>query len=101
MLQIMHSMENEDEEKLDSPRPIACAKPDFPYGLRITLTHKEFDKLELNWKDAVVGGLVHGHFLARITSVSSDNDGEEERGRVELQIENLAIESEDEEDEDE
>lgn len=102
MLQ-MHSMELDDEDKLDAVCPIPMPnRPDYPYGLKICLTHKEFAKLGLDPADACVGGMVHGHFMGRITSVSAD---ESESGgsscRVELQIEDLALESEDEENEDE
>lgn len=97
----MVSMELDDEGKLDAPEPIRPMKPDFPWGLRITLTSDELDKLELDPKDAFVGGMVHGHFMARITSVSSNCEPCEDNHRVEMQIENLAIESEDAEDEDE
>lgn len=98
----MKSMELDDESKLDAVMPIPMPeKPDFPYGLKICLTSKEFEKLELDPAAAFVGGMVHGHFMARVTSVSS-NDGEHGSDcRVELQIEDLAIESEDEENEEE
>ena len=96
----MISMEMDDEDKLDAVQPIPMdRKPDFPYGLRIHLTEKEFAKLNLDPADAVSGGIVHLHALARISHVSaSDGDG----GaccRVEMQIEDLAIESQDEENE--
>lgn len=94
---VMQSMELDDESKLDAVMPIPCEKPDFPWGLRISLCEKEFEKLDLDPSAAVIGGMVHGHFMARITSVSA-NDGESGATcRVEMQIEDLAIESEDEE----
>ena len=97
MYQIMHSMELDDEEKLDFNAPLPVDKPEFPYGLRITLTGDELAKLDLDQSGAFVGGIIHGHFLGRITCVRCDGDS----SRVEVQIENLAIESEDAEDEDE
>lgn len=95
---VMQSMELDDEAKMDAAMPIPMPdKPEYPYGLHICLTQDEFDKLGLDPTDAVIGGIVHGHFLARITSVSmSENDGGS-NCRVEMQIEDLAIESEDEE----
>lgn len=97
---VMTDMEMDDESQLDAPMPIAM--PDrarYPYGLRISLTEKEFEKLGLDPRDAVVGGICHGHFLARVTSVSAnETEGGDSCCRVELQIEDLAIESEDEED---
>lgn len=93
------SMEMTDDEKLDTVMPVSMAsKPDFPYGLRICLTEREFDKLDLDPHEAEVGGLVHLFAMARVTSIhsSQDEDGEPCH-RVELQIEDLDIESEDEE----
>lgn len=98
-MRVMKSMELDDEDKIDALMPIPMPdKPDYPYGLRICLTHTEFEKLGLDPSAAVVGGVFHLHGLARITSVSaSDGDGGASC-RVEAQIEDLDIESEDEED---
>ena len=94
----MTSMEYEDEDKLDACCPMPMpSRPDFPYGLRITLTDKELDKLKIDHADAFVGGIFHGHFMARITSVSADENNGGKSCRLEAQIEDLAIESEDEE----
>lgn len=100
-MRTMTSMEMDDEDKLDAVMPYPMSdKPDYPYGLRICLTEKELDKMGLDHRDAVVGGTIHGHFLARITSVSSNEDENSGSGcRVELQITDLDIESEDEENE--
>ena len=94
----MTSMELDDEEKLDAAMPIPMQdKPEFPYGLRICLTEAEFKKLDLDPAAAKVGGIFHGHFLARITSVSASDNENGACCRVEAQIEDLEIESEDEE----
>jgi hypothetical protein len=92
----MKSMEMGDEEKLDFDARIA-PQPDFPYGLRISLTEKEFEKLDLDHTVAEVGGMVHGHFMGRITHASHDKHESGVSCRVEIQIEDLEIESEDEE----
>lgn len=94
------SVELTDEEKLDQILPIPLSKkPDFPCGLKITLTEKEFEKLGLDPEEAEVGGLVHLFAMARVTSVHSHKEDGEEKHRCELQIEDLAIESEDDEEE--
>lgn len=94
----MVSMELDDEDKLDAAMPIAMPdRPDYPYGLCISLTDKEFKKLGLDMTEAEVGMIFHGHFMARIKSVSSNDSGDGQCCRVEAQIEDLAIESEDEE----
>jgi hypothetical protein len=98
MAYAMTDMELDDDDKLDAAMPIAMPdKPDYPYGLRICLTEKEFEKLGLDPSDAFVGGMIHGHFMGRITSCSSTDGEMGQCSRVEIQIENLAIESEDEE----
>jgi hypothetical protein len=97
---VMMSMEMDDDEKMDFAPPIPMAdKSEYPYGLRICLTDREFDKLGIDHTYAVRGGIFHLHALARITSVST-SDGELGGSvRVEAQIEDMAIESEDEENE--
>lgn len=97
---VMSDMEMDDEDQLDAVMPIAMPeKARYPYGLRICLTEKEFEKLGLDPRDATVGGICHGHFLARVTDVHANESDSGSSCRVELQIEDLAIESEDEEDE--
>lgn len=95
----MTSMELDDEDILDMPMPVAFGedKPKYPYGLKLCLTHAEFRKLGLDYKDAFVGGTLHGHFMGRVTSVSCNETDSGECCRIEVQVEDLAIESEDEE----
>lgn len=101
-MRTMVSMELDDEDKLDAMMPIAMSsKPDFPCGLRISLTEKELSKLDLDPDDAVVGGMVHLHAMGRITAVSATDDSGGKCCRIEIQIEDLEIESEDDENEEE
>jgi hypothetical protein len=94
----MVSMELDDESKIDAVQPYPMPdKPDYPYGLRICLTHEELAKLDLDPSDAFVGGIIHMHALARITSVSASDGDSGPSCRVELQIEDMSIESEDSE----
>lgn len=95
----LKDMELDDEDKLDTAMPIPTNRPDYPWGLKICITEKEFEKLGLDPSAAEVGGYVHGHFMGCITSVSSEQRDSGDTCRVEIQIEKLAIESEDEEDE--
>ena len=97
---VMASMELSDDDKLDAICPIPMPdRPDYPYGLCFTLTDKEFKKLNLDPSEAMEGGIFHGHFLARIKSVTHTDSNGEKTCRVECQIEDMAIESEDEENE--
>jgi hypothetical protein len=96
----MKSMELDDEDKLDIHEAMPILKPDYPCGLRISLTEKEFEKLGLDHTEAEVDGMVHGFFMGRVTSVSQNQNGDGSKCcRVEIQIEDLGIESEDEENE--
>ena len=98
----MVSMEKDDDDVLDhmAVNPILDSK--YPYHLRIALTEKEFEKLDLDHADAEVGGLIHGHFMGEIKSVHQGEGPDGEKCcRCEIQITHLEIESEDEESEDE
>lgn len=93
----MVSLELDDEEKMDMAYPTMVDKPDYPYGTKICLTHKELDKMGFSHEDMIVGGVVHIHSLGRITSVSASDDASGTQSRIEIQLEDMAIESEDEE----
>lgn len=96
----MKSMELDDEDKLDALMPLPMPeKPDYPYGLKICLTEKELKKLEIDHSDAFVGATFHGHFMARVTSVSTEKRDGVECCRIEAQLEEIAVESEDAENE--
>lgn len=89
------SMEYDDEDQEDMAIPAMPEKPQFPYGLRISLSEKEIDKCECDPEDVKVGDLIHlTEVFARVTSVNH-NDGEGGKtSRWELQIEHLNIEDE-------
>lgn len=91
----MTSMELDDEDSLDAIMPIPMPdKPKWPYGLRICLTEKELEKLDLD-ADCSVGDIIDLRAFARVTSVSSNEmEGGKCCSRVELQIEEMSVESE-------
>jgi len=91
-------MELSDDEKIDREMPGATpSKPDFPWGLRISLTEKELEKLGLD-ADCDIGDMIDLRAFAVVTSVSKNKSTEgADSCRVELQIEKMAVESEDEE----
>ena len=97
MMVPMVSMELDDDEITDTVLPIPTDAPRYPYGLCITLTKAEFDKLGIDPSVAQVGGLVQLNALARITSYSCNETQNGEDCRCELQIEDLGIPSDDEE----
>lgn len=95
----MVNMELADDDKLDMVCPPALEDmPDYPYGLRITLTHRECEKLDLE-PDCCVGDVIDLRCFARVTSISSNETTGGPECRIELQITDMACENEmDEED---
>src|SRR6202030_2629620 len=66
----MKSMELSDEDKLDlSLHPADSEAPEFPWGLRITLTHRELEKLGLE-ADCPIGAVIDLRAFARVTGVN-------------------------------
>ena len=91
-------MELSDEEKLDTCMPMPCERPNYPWGLKICLTHNELDKLGLD-ADCSIGDLIDMRCMAEVTSVSKSDGANGEECRVELQIKFMSCENEAEEDE--
>jgi hypothetical protein len=99
----MPSLEYDDEDQSEAmPMTVAgsAVKPQFPYGMRICLTDKEFAKIGCNPDDLKAGDLIHlTECFARVTDKHT-SDGEMGTScRVELQIEHCNIEDETSEDE--
>jgi hypothetical protein len=94
---------DQEEIKEDMPKAIeAPSAPVYPYGLCISLTEEELEKLGLDGELPKVGMMIHFVAMAKVTSVSQNErveaDGTKENCcRVELQITHLATENEDEE----
>ena len=104
----MVSMERTPAEKAEARAemempPAVSALPDVPYGLRITLTESELEKLGIDIDDKndepSVGDMIHLFCMAKVTCVSSEDTGQGKRQRVELSIVSMAAEDEDDEDE--
>ena len=72
--------------------------PDYPYRMTFMLTERELCLTGLDEAGIAVGDMLHGHFFAKVTSISSEDcDGKEYRS-VTLQITHLSAEDEAEED---
>jgi hypothetical protein len=97
-------LELSDDEKIDSGFPIGPdakpKQPDYPWGLRISLTEKELEKLDLDINDAEIGDLIDMRAFGVITSISQNDSDGGKCCRVEIQLQKLAIEDEMREDED-
>ena len=97
----MTDMRRSPKEKEEAATNMA-APPDYPWGLSISLSHEELDKLNLGTEDLEVGDILHMHVLAKVTSVSSsEHESSGKTCRVELQITHMTGESEDKENEEE
>lgn len=91
-----------EEKGKDYPMamPMDSGQPKYPYGLSISLTDEELEKLDLE-PDCEVGELIHLTAMAKVTSVSQNETTDGKRCRIELQIIALGAEDEDEEGEEE
>ena len=90
----------------DDGSPKVYTGPDYPYGVTICLGERELNLAGLDGEDIDVGDILHGHFFAKVTSVSADarkgEDGEDIKSRrVELQITHLSGEDENDENDEE
>lgn len=98
----MVDMEMDDEDQFDSPAvPTSIGekpkKPQYPYGLRISLTHKDMEKQDLEMP--MVGDTIDFRAFGVVTSVSASQSENYDDCRVEIQIQKLRVENEDTEEE--
>ena len=86
---------NEDKEKLQ----YACPPPSsiYPYGLCISLTEEELEKLNVDYSGAQVGDHYHFVCMAKVTSISCNETQDGKKCRLEMQITDIAVESEEDE----
>jgi len=90
----------EEKDKYSSPMPISDVINRYPYGLCISLTGAELEKLKLPVPDA--GDMIHIFAMAKVTSVSQNETADGKKCcRAELQITHLGLENEDDESGDE
>ena len=90
----MVDMRRSEEEKRDDMMPMAAeSQPDLPYGLCITFTERELEKLDLD-DDVEEGDLLDIRAFARVTSVTKHSADGKRCCRVEMGLEQLAVENE-------
>lgn len=79
------------------PSPVSTAsdsnEPIYPYGLCISFTEKELEKLNIE-SDASVGDYIHLHAIGKVTSVSERDTPNGPCCRVEVQLTAIAAEDE-------
>lgn len=88
-------MELDDESKLDACLPMPCETPDYPYGLRICLTHAELERLGLD-HDCETGDMIRFEAVAVVTSVNLNESNGKHDCRIELQIQRMRCNDPDE-----
>lgn len=92
----MVDMELSDDAKGDYGSivaPAGISGPNYPYGLRVTLTQDELAKLGVDPADAVVGSYFTLHGICCVTSTSASEDQSGQRIRIEAQIEKMAVDT--------
>lgn len=100
MVDMAKTPEELKENKQTSIAPTTVDQSIYPYGLCISLTHEELEKLNLE-PDCQVGDMIHIMAMAKVTSISQYETAENTNCRIELQITHLGLEDEDMEDEEE
>lgn len=97
---VFKSMELLDEEMADMVTPFdipMAHRPQFPYGLRISLSHVELDKLGVTTEGLEKGDVLELTVLARVTDDPMTTiRGDDVECRLELQIEQIANDVENE-----
>lgn len=91
----MKDMRMSSEEKSEMMTPSA---PDYPYGLCISLSEDEIDKLGIDFSGVEPGTLLDIDVMAKVTSKSENDNGDGPQRRLELQIIMMDVENEDNED---
>lgn len=94
----MVDMEMDDEDQFDSPAmPMSTGgkpqKPQYPYGLRISVGLKEMEKLKLEMPS--MGDTIDLRAFGVVTSVSASQNEYSDDCRVEIQIQKIRVENED------
>ena len=97
-------LELSDDEKMDYPRPIPMAHPDYPCHAMFALCESEFRKMEADPADADLGDYVRFEGIACIKHISPpERDKRGDKCRIEFQIQKLKFisheDGEDDEDE--
>ena len=97
----MINMAKEAKELTPSVQYETPKQPAYPYGLCLSLSEEELQKLGLGESELNVGDILHMHAIASVTSVSKhDNINSGPSSRIELQITHMsALENEENENE--
>lgn len=92
----MVSLAKRPEERMGADTPPLLSGPDYPYGLCLTLTDSELEKLDLSDEGVEIGDLLDMKIMIEVKGVHKDASG----CRIEAQIIAGSVENESTEDED-
>lgn len=76
--------------------PMVDNKPRYPYGLCIELNEEVMEKLGID-ELPEVGTMIHGVYMAKVTSIRANATEENSSKGMSLQITHMALEDEDRE----
>ena len=94
----MKDMRLTKEDNADYCMPCPSDAPAYPYGLCISLTQVELEKLGCTVADFEIGDLIHLQGMGVVTSVSEHKrQNADDTCRVEIQITHLSDENESDE----
>lgn len=95
----MTHMERNREEETKVPS-LGSHGSDYPYGLCISFSSEELEKLGLSHEDFDVDDIIHLAAFGKVTSVSHSKNSDNENSRIEVQLTHLnLLENESEEEE--
>lgn len=94
-------MARSEEEIKEDSSPLSAANADkYPWGLRISLSQDELEKLDIEHSDLEIGATYHAHVMMKIVSISAnETEGGKKNCCVNMQITSMSVESEDQENE--
>lgn len=84
-----------EEQREDMCVPLGGNAPEYPYGLSICLDDACLEKLDVDVESLSIGETYHLFVMAKVTSISSNENLNGPKNRVELQITHMSAESED------
>lgn len=100
MVDLRRTEEEKEKSFKETSYCSPSSQPDYPYGLCLSFDQETLEKLNMDNDDVCVGDMIHLHAMAKVTSVSrNDNETLGPQCRIELQLTNIAP-MEDESDED-
>lgn len=91
-------MAKSDEEAEKDRSPLMMSENKYPYGLRISLSQDDLEKLGVDHGDFEIGDVFPLDILAKVVSKSAnETEGGEENCCVSLQITHIGAEEQEEE----